>query len=191
MIQIRKNIFETNSSSVHALCISKESLWLNDADKKYFESWRKDHKPICIHRGDYGRCPMATLYRFEDKINYLWTAVVDCYYRFYPEFKEDDPEKIQWWRKQLLNVAPINSYFKDVKEEEQNGWYGIDHSDNIRNFLEECEKNPRYIFALLEDSSFIEVTGDEYPNFIYAFLPCIQEQLYTMPGRYDVYVKGC
>ena len=191
MIQIRKNIFETNSSSVHALCISRESLWPDEVDKKYFEEWRKEHKPICIHRGDYGRQPMATLYTFEAKINYLWTAVVDCYYCFYPELKEGDPEKIQWWKEQLLSIAPINSYFKDVEEEHKNEWCGIDHSYNIRNFLKECEKNPKYIFALLDDNSFIEVTGDEYPNFIYAFLPYIQEELYTMPGGYDVYVKGC
>lgn len=190
MINIRSNMFETNSSSMHALCINTEELWKDPREDVYFQSWRKTHVPITIKCGYYGRAPQAPLTSFQEKIDYLWTAVVDAYYCFYPEFKEADHEKIEWWKEQLLQLAPLGSSFAEIESDKY--WeFGIDHVANLYNFIDECEKEPRYIRALLDDESFIEVNGDEYPNFMFAFLPRIEDHLFDMPGRYSVYIKGC
>jgi len=190
MISIRNNIFETNSSSMHALCINREEIWKDPREDTYFQSWRKTHNSMIIKCGYYGRAPQAPLTSFQEKIDYIWTAVVDTYYQFYPEFKEKDLAKIGWWKEQLLQLAPLGSFFAEIDSDRC--WeFGIDHAGNIRNFIDECEKEPRYIRALLDDESFIEISGDEYPNFMFAFLPRIEGHLFDMPGRYSVYIKGC
>ena len=59
MIQIRSNVFETNSSSTHSICIQKKPV---DADYSY----------IAFHAGEYG---------WEERIvnlgNYLYTAIIN------------------------------------------------------------------------------------------------------------------
>ena len=189
MIQIRQGIFETNSSSTHALCISTEDYWKNNENSKYFKEWRKQAKAICIKGGYYGRSPQKPLVSLQEKADYLWTAVVGTYYTYdwkKETYIESNPDKIAWWQKQILKELPDNSYFDFPISSE----IGIDHVSEIYNFIKECEKDSRYIHCLLDDNSFIEVSGDEFPNMIYAFLPRIQETIFSMPGNYDVYVKG-
>ena len=190
MIQIRQNTFETNSSSTHAICIDTSDFWANQKDKNYFSIWRKEAKPICVKRGDYGRCPEKPLITLQEKVDYLWTAVVDIYYDYNwdtREYLEGNPEQIKWWKEKILDELPRGSYFKEVCDD---GCWGIDHAQNMRNFLIACEKEPRYIHCLLDDNSFIELGGDEYPNMIFAFLPRVEECIIPMPGKYSVYIKG-
>lgn len=190
MIQIRQGIFETNSSSTHTLCISKANYWENYwENNKSFKEWRKYAKAMCIKGGYYGRSPQKPLVSLQEKVDYLWTAVVGTYYTY--DWKkgiyiESNSDKIAWWQKQILKELPNNSYFDFPVSSE----IGIDHVSEMYNFIKECEKDPRYIHCLLDDDSFIEVSGDEFPNMTYAFLPRIQEKIFSMPGDYAVYVKG-
>ena len=67
MIQIRDNVFETNSSSTHSLCISKEKFdpknipeYLNiTADEDF--GWRRD-----------------TYSTAEEKANYIYEVMCEC-----------------------------------------------------------------------------------------------------------------
>ena len=63
-INIRSNVFETNSSSVHTIVFHKTDF-SNVLDDTYME----------IHGGYYGRCPELPLTTIEERLNYLWTAV--------------------------------------------------------------------------------------------------------------------
>ncbi len=189
MIQVRRNIFETNSSSMHALCIDMSEFWYNEHES-YFQSWRKHAKPIHITGGDYGRCPIAPLIELEDKTNYLWTAVVDEYYQLNYHNNEIvciDKQKIEWWKDKILEELPIGSTFEKITYK---NFPWIDHCSELHNFIKRCEENPRYIHTLLSDNSFIEISGDEYPNFISAFLPHNEEEIIQMPGNYAFYIKG-
>ena len=69
MINIRKSVFETNSSSVHSLIIKKDD-WYND---------KIDYTPYVIKGGDYGRCPQVPIESVEGKLNYIWTMVNDLW----------------------------------------------------------------------------------------------------------------
>lgn len=197
MIQIRNSIFETNSSSTHALCMSMNDFYRLEIPE--YKQWRKQAKPLHIIGGEYGRSPQKPLIELEEKANYLWTAVLDCYSKFHWDNENNrsyytctNKEKIEWWKQQILNELPENSTLKDDYYDKYDSldfpW--IDHAAQIENFIKICENDSRYIHCLLDDNSFIEISGDEYPNFITAFLPHNEEQIINMPGRYSVYIKG-
>ena len=59
MRQIRSNVFETNSSSVHSLCISKKA-------------WIPPDRTVEFRVGDYGWDFGAA-----DPVSYLYTAIID------------------------------------------------------------------------------------------------------------------
>ena len=195
MIQIRKSIFETNSSSMHALCIAMDDFYYTE--NPTYKEWRKTAKPLNIVGGEYGRTPQKPLVELEEKANYLWTAVLNFYSDYHWDTKNkrsyytcSNKEKFKWWKEQILNELPENSTLKDYYDEyDAIDFPWIDHSNELENFIKACEKQPQFIHCLLDDNSFIEISGDEYPNFITAFMP-YNEEIIMMPGRYAIYVKG-
>lgn len=194
MINIRRGLFETNSSSVHTLVLNTQDYWDYKLDKdkykKYIDKWW--HGPIKVECGYYGRSPQPILYTIKDKADYLWTAIVEYYCNYNwdtHEYKIGNKEKIDWWQKEMLFWLPNNSRFAYP---DKNAIIGIDHSHSLKNFIKELEENPTYIACLLyDDNSFIDIGGDEYPNFAYAFLPRVEEKIVPMPGGYSFYIKGC
>lgn len=187
MIQIRHNTWETNSSSTHALIIDLSNYWGN---KDYLKEWREHARSFTITGGDYGRSPRKPLISLEEKVNYLWTAVVDTYYSFYPDYRviEENKQIVNWWKEKILENCPKGCDFIELNED---NFPWIDHAAEIENFVKECEKDERLISCLLDDESFIEISGDEYPNLIYVALPKNQEQLIYLPNpRYAAYIKG-
>lgn len=79
--QIRRNVFETNSSSMHSLVIKKSSgyytedelrkhLWL--MKNNFWEIWREDDL-------EFGRFPFKCLETFEGKVRYAIASL--CGYR--------------------------------------------------------------------------------------------------------------
>ena len=200
MIQIRNSIFETNSSSTHALCISMNDFYRLEIPE-YYKQWRKQAKPLNIIGGYYGRSPQKPLIELEEKANYLWTAVLNFYSNYNCYRVEEnhykifytcsDEDKLAWWKEQILKELPENSTLKDYYDDYDIIDYPwIDHNDKLKNFIKACEDQPQFIHCLLDDESFIEISGDEYPNFITAFLPYNEEQIINMPGQYSVYIKG-
>ena len=194
MINIRRGLFETNSSSVHTLVLNIQDYWDYKFDKdeyqKNLDKW--GHKPIKVECGYYGRVPQPILYTIKDKADYLWTAVIEqyCNYDWKKRVYEIvNNKKIDWWQKEMLSWLPRESSFIFPSKD---SIIGIDHFYALQNFIKELEENPAYIACLLyDDNSFIDIGGDEYPNFAFAFLTRIEGKIIPMPGEHSFYIKGC
>lgn len=117
MIKIRKSVFETNSSSTHSICISKQPVDINKNDEIYFDiggfGW--EHEKVNIK-------------------DYLYTAIL-CF---------DDRDKLLEKLKRILDKNNIKYKFKepDLKEYEYDGKKykyldngGIDHCGETRKFV--------------------------------------------------------
>ena len=194
MINIRRGLFETNSSSVHTLVLNTQDYWDYKLDKdkyqKNLDKW--GYKSIKVECGNYGRVPQPILYTIKDKADYLWTAIIEQYCKYDWKkrvYKIVNNKKIDWWQKEMLSWLPRESSFVFPSEDPL---IGIDHSYALKNFIKELEEKPAYIACLLyDDGSFIDIGGDEYPNFAFAFLTRIEGKIIPMPGGYSFYIKGC
>lgn len=76
--QIRKGCFETNSSSMHSLIMTKKNsnvcLTQQEIRDEYFldEEWNKGKNTICLDKygNSFGRSPFSVLTTFRDKLTY-------------------------------------------------------------------------------------------------------------------------
>lgn len=185
MLNIRQNMFETNSSSVHSLVIYHEDL-----DRSFFNYQIK--YPMTIKGGYYGRGYPKILATRQDKLNYIWMAIVYLFCKF-----DFDLEKIEhsddslYWMEILKEIAPNATFIVPQFEDYDKG---VDHCGNLENFFKECKKDNQILKDLiLEDNSFIIVEGDEYCMIIYAFYPDYwtnEEELIDLRKNYKIYVKG-
>lgn len=192
MLNIRLNTFETNSSSVHTLVLCERDFWDIKLNKLNDLTEIKYGNPLIIKGQDFGRYPEPIKFSVKDKVDYLWTAIINIYYNYDYTNKKIiclDEEKVEWWKKHILKWLPKNSKLIVPNYIYEFPW--IDHVYELKNFVKELEKEPAYIGCLLfDDNSFIDVGGDEYPNFAYAFLPREQSKIIHMPGGYSFYIKG-
>lgn len=99
MIQIRRNVFETNSSSTHSLAVPQE-----------YNTWNIKKKKISFHLGSYGRpCKPVKA----NPANYLYTAIMQsiCYFMWGDEFTKEARDAIisssdmPDWRKHCPEVV--------------------------------------------------------------------------------------
>lgn len=115
MKTIRKNVFETNSSSTHSIAIpSKPITWGNY---------------ISFNIGEFG-----WEWRDVDPADYLYTAILTCSDRDYAELYIDK-------MKNVLERNGINYRMQTPQWDEYNGHYYlkdgyIDHSSELGKFLE-------------------------------------------------------
>lgn len=139
---IRSNVFETNSSSTHAICICTEEIPSKIPEKLYFGI------------GEHG-WEFETLCTPEDKANYLYTAILELY------GKEGYKEKIEHLSFALKDIC-------EVEFEEPIWWsyssleYGyIDHYDGLKEFVEDLFNNDTLLFEyLFSNKSFINKGND-------------------------------
>lgn len=135
--QIRRNVFETNSSSTHSICITKNDI----LDEK--RNW------ITFYTGEFG-WEHETLYSITSKASYLYTAIL------YLE-KYGDYEGLLDKLKSILNENNIEYEFI----EPENDWWYIDHCGNLIDFINDIlndeSKLMRYLFS---SDSFI-ITGND------------------------------
>ena len=137
MKQIRKNVFETNSSSCHSLVISKDDYgpkhipaYLNfNADEDY--GWERS-------------CYSST----EDKVSYLYTAMLNC----------DLSAQAKEFRRKLEEDFKIKIFVPDYKRETSkysdwefwNNGGSVDHAEElvpfINEILEDDDKLKRFLF---------------------------------------------
>lgn len=129
---IRQKVFETNSSSTHSICISKE-------DVKNF--------PACIHFGfgEYGWENDVV----DDTASYLYTAIVEL-------DKYDYIDKI----KSILDKHNIKYSF--AKKQEGGFWEEgcIDHVDELTEFVEDICNNENKLLRYLFGDSMIYTGND-------------------------------
>lgn len=133
--QIRIGMFETNSSSVHTITISKK--------------YPKSRIPKKLHFG-FGEYEWGVerLESPEGKANYLYTAICTLDGVGVENKRIEYTEKVRQW----LKEAGVNPTFEDFKEE--GGWYEngyIDHSGELGDFINfvmaSKENMLRYLFG--------------------------------------------
>lgn len=147
--QIRRGAFETNSSSTHAICITKDVGGYEKMDYVEFEI------------GEFG-WETATHYDTDSKASYLITAI----FSFNKDYADGNLQKL----KDILNENNIGYSIPSPKvesykyDDEIEYYYDIDgyidHSHDTKEFVEavlsDSDKLMRYLFG----DSFV-VTGND------------------------------
>lgn len=128
---IRNGMFETNSSSVHSICISKKPVE-NVKGKK-----------IAFYLGEYG-----WEHETVDTPDYLYTAIM-CQYNF-----EELLDKL----KSILDKYEINYTFQP---EDKAKWYGIDHGYETNEFVNTVLDNEDLLLRCLFDNESVVYTGND------------------------------
>lgn len=139
--QIRRGVFETNSSSVHALCISTGDVLLNIPKEVYFSF------------GEFG-WEFEEYNDLSDKASYLYTAI-------YGVLEEEEvKEALEFIETTLKNAGVETVEFA----EKINSWYGcgyIDHVyetiDFVRDVTSSEDNLLNYLFST---ASFIKTGND-------------------------------
>ena len=184
-IQIRRGVFETNSSSVHTLTITKNPNNLKFPKKLIFDS------------GDYG-WEHACLTTPEEKASYLWEGIISVF----PDYEN---KNLTEYNKAIASITKIlksvgvKAIFKynnpKYKESEWGNYYEfcdkddnvddgyIDHSSELCTFLYDvCFDKNKLLGFLFSENSYIETGNDneddDFPSEDYETENCI------------VYVKG-
>ena len=188
--QIRTNVFETNSSSTHAICIAKDGYEL------------KDH--IDFHTGEYGwECDEYG--DLDNKASYLITAILSM-------DKESADEKLI----QLKGILDENEITYTIPELNVNsceygkkkhyyydiGYDYIDHAGELRSWLDDLLSDSDKLFRYLFGDSFIVTGNDNDDGFRDRMLIAEGKEetdwgTYTLYGnlkpefdKYEIYEKG-
>lgn len=157
--QIRRNVFETNSSSMHSLVVKKTSEYYDESELRY-GIWVDDNGEWDIWDNDYlrfGRYPFKCLGTFESKVRYAIASL--CSYK-------DNAEEIFSGIAQIVyemipectNIKLPRSRYSNSREEVID--YGYVDEDILTGFLKdegitlkEFLTNKKYV---------VIVDGDEY-----------------------------
>lgn len=158
-IQIRQGIFETNSSSVHAISIYTSKTPINLPKKVVFETdefgWEK-----------------RKYTNYKSKASYLWTAILENYSVSSPETVKMCKDKIvdvltRHGVHDVIFVTPPTEHNYYVHEGNIHDYedYGtncsIDHSYELRDFLDLILFNEQALLNFLfNDESIIETGND-------------------------------
>lgn len=129
---IRKGTFETNSSSVHSICISKKSV----GDVK--------GKKISFYLGEYGWENESV-----DVADYLYTAIMS----------RSDSDKFLDRLKVVLDKYNIEYTFQPI--EKASRWWGIDHSYETTDFLNAVFKDEDLLLRCLFNDDSVVFTGND------------------------------
>ena len=178
MKQIRKNVFETNSSSCHSLVISKSNYgpehipkFLNfNADNDY--GWGKS----CINTSD-------------EKASYLYTAMLDC--NLGAQAKE--------FKRKLTEDFNIVISVPEYKREESSygGWSfwniagSVDHAGELIPFINEILEDDNKLKRFLFDPDSRVYTGNDNgcePDSR-CFIASVNENGEYYDWKSDAYVK--
>jgi hypothetical protein len=181
MKQIRRNVFETNSSSTHSICISKAPV--------------TEGKHIHFRIGEYGWENDCV-----DIVNYLYTAILEQY----------DSDELLEQLKDILDSHSIEYEFEEpnykTSSDGECRWleYGyIDHSSETREFINAVLSDEDMLMRCLFGDSCVYTGNDnqdsdpsgcdiadeitwEYENGKYIEKP----NPYHVPENYDYFYKG-
>ena len=188
--QIRKKVYETNSSSTHAICIAKDGYEL------------KNH--IDFHTGEYGwECEEYG--DFDNKASYLITAILSM-------DKEYADEKLMQLKSILddnnitytIPELNIKSYKYDGKTHRYYdiGYDYIDHVEELKSWIDDLLLDSDKLFRYLFGNSVIITGNDNDDGFRDRMLIAEGEEetdwgTYTLYGglkpefdKYEIYKKG-
>ena len=177
MISIRKNVFETNSSSMHAITIGSN----NEQIKQYNDTI----VPFTINTDDdYSNWNHTELCTLEERAQYFWTTICVIYDWKHPDScgAYNNFKDLDWCCPLSFNIVKniVTKYlrgkctFEDPNEivKDDDDWYPIDHESINRGswtlkLLLDKEKflnylfNPESVVYICSDGSWTE---REYPK---------------------------
>lgn len=188
--QIRKGVYETNSSSTHAICITKDGYEL------------KDH--IDFHTGEYGwECEEYV--DLDNKASYLITAILSMD-KEYADQKLIQLEDILNENKITYTIPELNvksyEYGKEKHYYYDIGYDYIDHAGELKSWINDVLSDSDKLFRYLFGDSFIITGNDNDDSFRDRMLIAEGEEVtdwgtYTLYGdlkpefdRYEIYEKG-
>lgn len=144
MIQIRNNVFETNSSSTHSICISKKPAPIGNY--------------VSFHLGNYGWEEGEANIR-----DYLYTAIMchDYYIKHYPEYAKD-MEPLLPKLKDILDKNGIR-YDLEYPFYDEDGWpnFDIDHDNETYDFVEAVINDEDMLMRTLFNADSVVYTGND------------------------------
>lgn len=144
--KIRKNVFETNSSSSHSLTMSGYEL-----TKQPFPTSVLRAGTVSIYKGDYG-WEWHRYYGAQEKMNYLLTQLVsDIDGRTTKELRDDDG-RIDMMCRVVQEHTGVEVHISD-----STGY--IDH-ESVGNGLEVFESEEKLRNFLFSDDNYIETGND-------------------------------
>ena len=94
---IRRNCFETNSSSMHSILVTKNDVHVKPEEFDYDETKENSSECLYMYHGKlslwriddgYGRFPFQFLTSFKDKLKYAMCEILGYYYGDEPEFDD-------------------------------------------------------------------------------------------------------
>ena len=143
MIKIRRGIFETNSSSVHAIAVSTGTN-LKDLDMTSYNKNNLDHKILEIKGTNFGWA-FCEYTNPNELISYLYTACSKL--NRLQEFKE----KVLGW------LDEENIAYRVIEDDD---YHYIDHVEETKEFVDYVLKNKKHLLNFLFGNSFIETGND-------------------------------
>lgn len=149
MRQIRMNVFETNSSSTHSICISKQNRDIPEELPKL----------LIFRHAEFGWDHM-TYHDTQNKANYLYQAIYDLYR--YNIFTREEYNKILTKIADILIKYDVMTEFDPVQKDAYGIEYGyIDHAEELGDFIRWiCRGEKKLLRYLFSGKSFI-VTGND------------------------------
>jgi hypothetical protein len=153
--QIRKGCFETNSSSVHAICINKGDF---NTICSYYENTE-----IEFDFGDFGwECDKYQTPN--EKARYLWTALNDIYCTadwLDKDILTENKNELQKYKnliKEKLNKYNISCTFVEA-DHEHNGY--VDHATELDSWIDMLFSDDNYFYNYLFNvDSYVETGND-------------------------------
>jgi len=149
MLQIRLNVFETNSSSTHSICVAKDGNSIKLPEKVDFKF------------GEFG-WEHDTLQSIDEKASYLYTGIVNHYHQI-----NDTPEDYIEYIKNILKDLGVEAIFQ--KKSTGGYWESgyIDHGYELTEFLDDLRKDrTKLINFLFSPLSYI-ITGNDNDDYDY------------------------
>lgn len=162
MIQVRKKIFETNSSSTHAICIAKENDYTIPASLNF-------------ELGEFG-WQERFIYDTWELASYLYTGILSYY-------RDVEVEDFKNYIYEVLGKRGCECSFETPRTDRYGLMYGyIDHAENLGAFLGAIRKSEKALLRfLLSPDSFI-ITGNDNSDW---FGEIEEETDFSKVDKYD------
>lgn len=156
MINIRNNLFETNSSSVHAICWSKNNDW-EIPDTLHFTfgeyGWDNEMLATTYELASYLYTALCSIYEDKELSDYK-NYIYDTLGRYGCECTFAEPSTAKW------------RYFD----------YGyIDHSHELLPFIESLRASEKKLLKFLFSPESFIMTGNDNSEEFYDWLNCFEK----------------
>ena len=181
MISIRKGCFETNSSSMHSICIAKESRnGYDDRDLTLGDGYNVDKETNTFHLlqfssddAEFHRAPFKILDRPIEKLRYLVGLFVRYNYHkdkrrseaFEYYIEPEAKEKFDALIKKATGCENIQYYYEGFHGEKNYPDTSLtnDSGEDVYAFIK--RKNLSFEDVVFDPRITIQVDGDEYQEF--------------------------